>query len=390
MTKSGQQQAPIFKQPTVMKNLLLAILCLGIMQGFAQHQLTVFSEVGEPFYLEVNGIRQNGTASTNVQVEGLMFDLASVRIEFANSLYPAITRGNLMLKGIDCPSYCATSYRIKANRKGEFILRAFAATPIETATPQSAEVTVIEYHSTPLPQETTTTTVQVTEQTTTANNQLNIPVNQGQENISMDVNMGGVGMDMNIDINVNESSSSMGSSTSMNVQETTTTNVQVVEPSSSNDVYQENVSMDMNIGGVEFDMDININDGMPSTSSGNSTTTTTTTTTTTSPQAQYIPAPTPAAPPCTMSNSDFNDVLESIEDKSFSDSKMAIAKQVSRSNCLTADQIKQIMLAFDFESDRLDFAIYAYRECADPDNYYKVYSAFDFELSIDDLEEAIH
>lgn len=390
MTKSGQQQAPIFKQPIVMKNLLLAILCLGIMQSFAQHQLTVFSEVGEPFYLEVNGIRQNGTASTNVQVEGLMFDLASVRIEFANSLYPAITRGNLMLKGIDCPSYCATSYRIKANRKGEYILRAFAATPIETATPQSAEVTVIEYHSTPLPQETTTTTVQVTEQTTTANNQLNIPVNQGQENISMDVNMGGVGMDMNIDINVNESSSSMGSSTSMNVQETTTTNVQVVEPSSSNDVYQENVSMDMNIGGVEFDMDININDGMPSTSSGNSTTTTTTTTTTTSPQAQYIPAPTPAAPPCTMSNSDFNDVLESIEDKSFSDSKMAIAKQVSRSNCLTADQIKQIMLAFDFESDRLDFAIYAYRECADPDNYYKVYSAFDFELSIDDLEEAIH
>ena len=91
-----------------------------------------------------------------------------------------------------------------------------------------------------------------------------------------------------------------------------------------------------------------------------------------------------------MASSDFNDALESIEDKSFSDSKMAIAKQVSRSNCLTADQIKQIMMAFDFESDRLDFAIYAYRECADPDNYYKVYDAFDFEMTIDDLEEAIH
>lgn len=372
-----------------MKNLLLSVICLGIMQGFAQHQLTIFSEVGEPFYLEVNGIRQNSIASTNVQVDGLMFDLASVRIEFANSLYPAISRGNLMLKGIDCPSYCATSYRIKANRKGDFVLRAFGATSIETAPPQSAEVTVIEYHSTPLPQETTTTTVQVTEHTTTSSNQSSSGVSQGDENISMDVNMGGI--DMNIDINVNENNSSMGSSTSMNVQETTTTNVQVVEQSSSDDVYQENVSMDMNVGGVGFDMDITINDGMPSSSSGNSTTTTTTTTTvTTSPQTQYIQAPTPAAPPCTMASSDFNDALESIEDKSFSDSKMTIAKQVSRSNCLTADQIKQIMMAFDFESDRLDFAIYAYRECADPDNYYKVYDAFDFEITIDDLEEAIH
>ena len=226
-----------------MKNLLLGLLCLGFTQSFAQHQLTVFSEVGEPFYLEVNGIRQNGTASTNVQVDGLMFDLASVRIEFANSLYPAITRGNLMLKGIDCPSYCATSYRVKANRKGDFILRAFSAVPIEKAPPQSQEVTIIEYHSTPLPQETTTTTVQVTEQTTTTNNQPSVPANQGQENISMDVNMGGMGIDMNIDINVNESNSSMNSSTSMSVQETTTT------------------------------------------------------TTTTSPQTQYIPAPTPAAPP---------------------------------------------------------------------------------------------
>ena len=376
-----------------MKNLLLGVLSLGIMQSFAQHQLTVFSEVGEPFYLEVNGIRQNGTASTNVQVDGLMFDLASVRIEFANSLYPAITRGNLLLKGIDCSSYCATSYRVKANRKGEFVLRAFNAIPIETASPQSAEVTVIEYHSTPLPQETTTTTVQITEQTTTMHNQPNSTVNQDEENISMDVNMGGMGMDMNIDINLNEGSSSMGSSTSMDNQETTKTNIQVIEESSSDDVYQENVSMDINMGGIGFDMDVTINDDMPSSNSSNSTTattTTTTTTTTTSPQTQYIPAPAPSAPPCTMASSDFNNALESIEDKSFSDSKMAIAKQVSRSSCLTADQIKQIMLAFDFESDRLDFAIYAYRECADPDNYYTVYDAFDFEMTIDDLEEAIH
>ena len=113
-----------------MKNFIVGLLCLGSLQCYAQHQLTVFSEVGEPFYLEVNGIRQNRTASTNVQVDGLMFELASVRIEFANSLYPAITRGNLMLKGIDCPSYCSTSYRIKSNRKGDFILRAFSAVPI--------------------------------------------------------------------------------------------------------------------------------------------------------------------------------------------------------------------------------------------------------------------
>lgn len=56
---------------------------------------------------------------------------------------------------------------------------------------------------------------------------------------------------------------------------------------------------------------------------------------------------------------------------------------------LTASQITQVMKAFSFESSRVEFAIFAHPHCVDAHNYYKTHGAFDFELSIDELNDAI-
>ena len=54
-----------------------------------------------------------------------------------------------------------------------------------------------------------------------------------------------------------------------------------------------------------------------------------------------------------------------------------------------AEQVKEIMLLFDFESTRLEFAKEAYSYTYDLDNYYILNDAFDFESSISELNEFI-
>jgi len=90
-----------------------------------------------------------------------------------------------------------------------------------------------------------------------------------------------------------------------------------------------------------------------------------------------------------MSLSDFSDYLQAIRQKSFEDSKLSTAKAPLRTQHLTSEQITQVMQAFTFEDTRIEFAIAAYHRCVDPGNYYKTHSALEFELSIQEIEEAI-
>lgn len=97
----------------------------------------------------------------------------------------------------------------------------------------------------------------------------------------------------------------------------------------------------------------------------------------------------PIGCPYPISEADFESAKKTIADKSFDDSKLEIAKQVTRSNCLLAAEVKAIMELFNFESSRLDFAKYAYKYTYDQGNYFKVNEAFSFDSSIHELNEYI-
>jgi len=90
-----------------------------------------------------------------------------------------------------------------------------------------------------------------------------------------------------------------------------------------------------------------------------------------------------------MSDYDFNDACRYISTKSFDDSKLQYAKQISRSGCLTAEQVRDINRLFSFEQTRLDFAKFAYDYVYNPAQYYKVSESFNFDSSIDELYEYI-
>jgi hypothetical protein len=80
----------------------------------------------------------------------------------------------------------------------------------------------------------------------------------------------------------------------------------------------------------------------------------------------------------------------SISSRTFEDSKLTIAKQVAGANCLLCSQVREIMTLFTFESTKLEFAKFAYSHTLDPGNYFKLNDAFEFESSIDELNQYIN
>ncbi len=145
------------------------------------------------------------------------------------------------------------------------------------------------------------------------------------------------------------------------------------------------IDVNVNMGGMGVDMNVNVRETYTETH-------TTTTTTTTGGSDHYVMPGYSGAIGCNwpMDESEFSNAKRSVASKDFEDSKMTVAKQITGANCLTADQVKRMMDAFDFEDSKLEYAKFAYDKTYDIGNYYKLNDAFDFESSIDELNEYIN
>jgi Domain of unknown function (DUF4476) len=109
------------------------------------------------------------------------------------------------------------------------------------------------------------------------------------------------------------------------------------------------------------------------------------------PQQQAPPPPPPAQQGCVqpMMWNDYESAKKSISEKDFEDTKLTMAKQIVKANCMSAEQIRGIMKLFTFENNKLDFAKYAYDYCTDKGNYFKVNDAFTFDHSSQELNDYI-
>lgn len=90
-----------------------------------------------------------------------------------------------------------------------------------------------------------------------------------------------------------------------------------------------------------------------------------------------------------ITNADFEEAKQTIEDASFDDTKLSIAKQIVRSNCMTAAQIRDLVSLMSFDDSKLTLAKFAYGYTYDYGNYFKVSQALDFESSIEELNAYI-
>lgn len=308
----------------------LSVLLATAASNYAQTANAVFySAQGERFFLYVNGVCQNGSPVSNIRISGLTFPNFSSRIAFENPRLGYIDNTvNLMADA-------ENNFLIGLQPTGMYGLTYQGATPFanytQTVVPNQQMIT---YHSTPLPGQQTITTT-----TTTYND--GFP----DDNINMNMSLGGIGINMNVN-------NGWGTTT----QQTTTTTT-YGQPAGAVVTYSQPTTTVIN---------------------------------TPPPAPPVMPGYSgPVGCPAPMQPNEFQSLKATIASKSFEQSKLTIAKQVIANRCMFTQQVKELMMLFDFEQSRLEVAKIAYASTYDRGNYFQINDAFTFESSISDLQAYI-
>jgi hypothetical protein len=90
-----------------------------------------------------------------------------------------------------------------------------------------------------------------------------------------------------------------------------------------------------------------------------------------------------------MDSREFNLVLQSVSKEWFESNRLKSATQIVTANSLTTAQVKQLILLFNFESNKLDLAKKAYQNTVDKKNYYMINDVFSFNNSKAELARYI-
>ena len=90
-----------------------------------------------------------------------------------------------------------------------------------------------------------------------------------------------------------------------------------------------------------------------------------------------------------MTSQEFQSVLQSIDKEWLESNKMKSASHIVSANNLTSAQVKQLVMLFGMESNKLDLAKQAYKNTVDKRNYSIVNDAFNFNSSKDELARFI-
>ena len=110
-------------------------------------------------------------------------------------------------------------------------------------------------------------------------------------------------------------------------------------------------------------------------------------------EPSVIPPAPPIQPvypyPFAMDPQDYDAAYQLISKESFDSSKLTLAEQVASSNSMSASQILGICKLFSFESNKLEFAKFAYLNCVDKNRYFLLNEAFSYESSKRELDEFI-
>ncbi len=210
-----------------------AILIGWIQAASAQNSnAIIFTENGERFTAILNGLRQNQQPETNVKIEGLNANFYKLKLIFENT-----TLGEKSFNmGIEPGT--ETTYIVKRNNKGEFVLRPMSMVPIAEA-PPTTSATVVTYDPNAAPYTGETT---VTQQTTTTTTSSGTPAG----GVSMGVNVNDA--DGSFSMNVSGYDNTTGTATSQQTTTVTTTTTSSAPPPPPPPSYDAGCQVPMNSG----------------------------------------------------------------------------------------------------------------------------------------------
>lgn len=310
----------------------------------AQSNLSVFNNNGQPFYVVLNGIRQNSKPETNVQVSQIKNGSYAVKVIFADGKTPDIDK-NFM---IDAP-YDITTRIVFKKGKGKLQLMGMEPThgviqeavvyrPNDAANYSDAVVNMnMNIQETP---NSTIQTSNTTNTTTTTTTNGTIP----DENVNLNMNLSVGGVNLNLNANANGS----GLGTSATVTETTTSTISTssTTTTSSNSI-STNTGMNQTTNNMSNQVNANIQ------MNGNS---------------QLQPVDHSSRVNCTKTMNRLEAFKTELQDQSFEEDRLEALKLAMKTTCLTTAQAEQLLDLFTFDENRLEVAKYLSDRLTDRDN----------------------
>lgn len=309
--------------------VLLPVILLGIQIQAQKTNLVFFTEQGERFYLVLNGIQQNTEPQSNMMITNLPAISYKLEIIFEDPQLGVID------KNIAFGQETETTFIIKKSNDNAWVVRYMNELPLGQEPPPPPTRQVIVYRTVQPANAIAIRRPVITSTTPTpsVSTSVGLPVSDPGTEVNSNMNIDG---------------------TAINTITTTT----VTTTSSGN-------TTTLKEAGKVKDAKESPKYVMPGYNGP-------------------IGCPWPVTP------EEFEKVKKSIYSKSTEDSRLSAARQVIAANCFLCEQVKAIILLFDFEDTRLDLAKYAYGYTYDIGNFYQLNDAFTFESSIQELNEYIN
>ncbi|WP_158010841.1 DUF4476 domain-containing protein [Hymenobacter lapidarius] len=91
----------------------------------------------------------------------------------------------------------------------------------------------------------------------------------------------------------------------------------------------------------------------------------------------------------TLLPQDVDALMQTLQQRTSDASKLGIAKDALSQSSIQADDLKRLLRSLSFESSRVELAKFAYSRVADPQNFYRVYDSFDFDASVQEVQQAV-
>lgn len=86
-----------------------------------------------------------------------------------------------------------------------------------------------------------------------------------------------------------------------------------------------------------------------------------------------------------ISEARFNEFYHQLKNVTFESTRKNQAISIIKNNNLSSEQMRSLLGLFDFESTRLEIAKYGFENVTDPQNYNRVFQAFSFSSSVDEM-----
>lgn len=90
-----------------------------------------------------------------------------------------------------------------------------------------------------------------------------------------------------------------------------------------------------------------------------------------------------------MTPADAGALAQAIKQRPFESTKLSTAQQALASSSIRAEDLEVVLRSFDFDSTRVELAKFAYEHVADPQNFYRVYDAFQFDSSVQEVQKSV-